>query len=353
MGIVAGRKDFQPENLDASTWPAYEGTINPNKHAPASVCTPQMESEDLNQAYFSFTYIRDRIPPLPPIPDTTQVRQQEINRLIIQSEMNSSTPRSGWSVHGPQNAWGNLGASGDPNDSRTSDAWQDSSTRTARIQDLKTQRWTSTADDQAYASDRNLAAHRGDQTETNINTSSYPHSDLPLPHPNLNLDFRMSVSLNPRISIGQTPFGHRNWISFTGGVWSGSWGSGIPGGQDSQLIIPDGSARLETNYLLQTHDDPPAHIAIKTHGWRTGPTEVLAQLADPALADQVDPNSYKFRLFIEMETGDERYCSKVNCGMWVGSGMRKGAEVIYERGSSDGENAGPGVLLLPLTSSRS
>lgn len=103
-----------------------------------------------------------------------------------------------------------------------------------------------------------------------------------------------------------------------------------PGGQDSQLIIPDGSARLETNYLLQTHDDPPAHIEIKTHGWRTGPPEVLAQLADPALADQVDPNSYKFRLFIEMETGDERYSSRVNCGMWVGSGMRMGAEVIYE-----------------------
>lgn len=103
-----------------------------------------------------------------------------------------------------------------------------------------------------------------------------------------------------------------------------------PGGQDSQLIIPDGSARLETNYLLQTYDDPPAHIAIKTHGWRTGPPEILAQLADPTVADQIDPNSYKFRLFIEMETGDERYSGKVNCGMWVGSGMRKGAEVIYE-----------------------
>jgi hypothetical protein len=103
-----------------------------------------------------------------------------------------------------------------------------------------------------------------------------------------------------------------------------------PGGQDSQIIIPDGSARLETNYLLQTYDQPPAHIVIKTHGWRTGPPEVLAQLADPELADKVDPNNYKFRLFIEMETGDERYRDRVNCGMWVGSGMRKGAEVIYE-----------------------
>ncbi|TGO77891.1 hypothetical protein BELL_0087g00260 [Botrytis elliptica] len=247
--------------------------------------------------------------------------------------MNSPTPRSVWSVHGPQNSRGNFGASTNPNtrNSRRSDEGRESSTPTARIQDSTTQRWTSTVDDQAYTWDWNFPA-QGDQTETNSNTSSYPHPDLSLPNPNLNLDFRMSVSLNPRISVGQTPFGHRNWISFTGGVWSGSWGSGIvlPGGQDSQLIIPDGSARLETNYLLRTHDDPPAHIAIKTHGWRTGPPEVLAQLADPALADQVDPNSYKFRLFIEMETGDERYCSKVNCGMWVGSGMRKGAEVIYD-----------------------
>ena len=88
--------------------------------------------------------------------------------------------------------------------------------------------------------------------------------------------------------------------------------------------------RLETNYLLQTYDDPPAHIVIKTHGWRTGPPEILAQLADPELADKVDPNSYKFRIFIEMETGDERYRDRLNCGMWVGSGMRKGLEVIYE-----------------------
>lgn len=95
-------------------------------------------------------------------------------------------------------------------------------------------------------------------------------------------------------------------------------------------MIADSSAHLETNYLLQTHDNPPAYIAIRTRGWRTGPPEVLAQLNIPELADQVDPNSYKFRLFIEMETGDERYREKVNCGMWVGSGMRKGSEVIYE-----------------------
>lgn len=74
----------------------------------------------------------------------------------------------------------------------------------------------------------------GAETETKKRTpraidhaSKYPHPDLALPHPSLTLDFRMSVTLNPKISVGATPFGHRNWISFTGGSWSGSWGSGI------------------------------------------------------------------------------------------------------------------------------
>lgn len=159
-----------------------------------------------------------------------------------------------------------------------------------------------------------------------------PHPELSLPQPALTQDFRMAVRLNPKISVGPTPFGQRNWISFTGGTWFGSWGSGIvlPGGQDSQLVVDDGSAHLDTNYILQTYDNPPAHIVIRTKGWRTGPPEVLEQLADPEQADNVDPRSYKFRLFIEMETGDERYREKIQYGMWVGSGMRKGAEVIYE-----------------------
>lgn len=96
------------------------------------------------------------------------------------------------------------------------------------------------------------------------------------------------------------------------------------------MIIPNKSTHLEASYLLQTSDEPPAYISVKTNGWRTGSPEVLSQLTDPKLADKVDPNSYKFRLFIELDTGDERYKDKINCGMWVGSGIRKSSEVIYE-----------------------
>lgn len=70
---------------------------------------------------------------------------------------------------------------------------------------------------------------------------------------------------------------------------------------------------------------PPAYITVKTHGWRTGPREVLEKLFDPDQADIVDPRTYLFRLYIHLETGDDRYLH-VNTGMWIGSGMRRGAE---------------------------
>jgi hypothetical protein len=88
--------------------------------------------------------------------------------------------------------------------------------------------------------------------------------------------------------------------------------------------------RTETTYILQTHDTPAAHIILKAKGWCTGPSSVLTQLSNPELAEKVDQKEYEFRLFIEMETGDGRYSDKVNCGMWVGSGIRNGMEIIFE-----------------------
>ncbi|KAL2069220.1 hypothetical protein VTL71DRAFT_15558 [Oculimacula yallundae] len=261
-----------------------------------------------------------------PVPDAMQGQQSG----IIENSGDGPDQDTNWIVYGPDAMRGNLRAGEakvpDSGPSMSVDRSSGSNDKQKALGDMG---WMNSRDPQP------LLWSMGDDEATpraSDQTSHYPYPDLSLPHPSLHLDFRMAVTLNPRISLGPTPFGHRNWISFTGGRWSGSWGSGIvlPGGQDSQLIIGDGSAHLETNYILQTYDDPPAHIVVRTHGWRTGPPEILAQLADPELADKVDPNSYKFRLFIDMETGDERYRDNVNCGMWVGSGMRKGAEVIYD-----------------------
>ncbi|KAH8668810.1 hypothetical protein BX600DRAFT_460746 [Xylariales sp. PMI_506] len=161
-----------------------------------------------------------------------------------------------------------------------------------------------------------------------------PHPELSLPTPSLKYDFRMSVDLNPKIAVGAVPSGGvRNWISFSGGNWAATWGAGtvLEGGQDSQIVDPSTFAvHMETMYLLKTNDELPAYIEIRTRGFRTGPKEVLEALQDPEKANSVDPASYKFRLYVSMETGDERYVDKVNHGMWVGSGMRKGSQVIYD-----------------------
>ncbi|KAI3326909.1 hypothetical protein HD806DRAFT_531505 [Xylariaceae sp. AK1471] len=175
------------------------------------------------------------------------------------------------------------------------------------------------------------------QTEHNraaIPRPQLPHPNLSLPVPKLTYDFRMSVELNPKIGVGIVPSGGmRNWISFSGGSWAATWGCGtvLPGGQDSQVVDPETYVvRMETMYLLETNDAESAHIEIRTRGFRTGPKDVLEALQDPAKADIVDPSMYTFRLVVTMETGDPRYSAAVNQGMWVGSGMRKGAEVIYD-----------------------
>ncbi|CAK3992324.1 hypothetical protein BST61_czeina15g001000 [Lecanosticta acicola] len=154
-------------------------------------------------------------------------------------------------------------------------------------------------------------------------------ASLDLPTPQLELDFRMSVALNPKISLGEGPWGQRNWISFQGGNWTASWGNGTvePGGQDSQLVNPESlNTFVTTNYLLKTSDDTPAYIAVSTTGWRTGPRDVLEKLFDPKAADDVDASEYSFKLTIKLETGDVRYAERLNTGIWVASGARRGAE---------------------------
>ncbi|KAH7349689.1 hypothetical protein B0T11DRAFT_358627 [Plectosphaerella cucumerina] len=164
---------------------------------------------------------------------------------------------------------------------------------------------------------------------------SLTHASLPLPTPSLTLDFRIAVDLNPLLPVGTHPgpFGQRNWISFSGGTFAATWATGtvVSGGQDSQLVIPsDLSTAVETAYLLQTNDEPPAHIAVRTRGWRSGPREVMERLFDPERASTVAPNEYKFHLSVSLETGDPRYSALLNTGLWVGSGARLGRAVVYD-----------------------
>ncbi|KIW57153.1 hypothetical protein PV05_05744 [Exophiala xenobiotica] len=154
---------------------------------------------------------------------------------------------------------------------------------------------------------------------------------MQLPTPTLELDFRMSIKVNPKISVGSALYGHRDWVSIVGGQWAGRWGKGIiiPGGQDNQLVVKDLATRIDATYLLQTNDDPPAYITAKSRGWRTGPKDVLERLNDPTEADTVPANQYKFRISVELETGDERYAFLNTC-LWMGSGCKRIGEIIYD-----------------------
>ncbi|KAL2830292.1 hypothetical protein BDW59DRAFT_141368 [Aspergillus cavernicola] len=153
---------------------------------------------------------------------------------------------------------------------------------------------------------------------------------LQIPAPSLELDFRLSLKINPKVGVGQSIWGQRDWVTFVGGQWAGRWGKGVvvPGGQDSQVMTKE-STSLRANFLLQTTDDPPAFIVVKTSGWLTGARDVLDKLGDASMADGINPNSYKYRVNLTMETGDERY-TFLNTLMWISSGCRRGQEIIFD-----------------------
>ncbi|KAJ5772327.1 hypothetical protein N7520_002856 [Penicillium odoratum] len=164
---------------------------------------------------------------------------------------------------------------------------------------------------------------------------TFPEGDvarsLQIPAPTLELDFRMSIKMNPKVPVGQSIWGHREWVSFVGGQWAGRWGKGIvlPGGQDTQIVTKDQNTHLRANYLLQTAEEPPAFIVVKAEGWLTGAKDVLEKVNDQGQADGINPGSYKYRINLSMETGDERF-TFLNTLMWIGSGCRRGQEVIFD-----------------------
>lgn len=154
---------------------------------------------------------------------------------------------------------------------------------------------------------------------------------IDVPIPKLAHDFRLCcqwASINP---VGKGPWGQRTWVGLGGGHWSALWGKGtiVPGGSDAQLMTENNTAISDTRYMLVTDDAEPAHIMVKTEGWRTGPPAVLERLLDPVEGAKVECKEYRVRLFVKLETGDERY-RWLNEAMWIGSATRSGFEVIYD-----------------------
>jgi hypothetical protein len=82
------------------------------------------------------------------------------------------------------------------------------------------------------------------------------------PTPGIEFAFEAIVELAPAQKAGVTPFGDRNRIPITGGVFEGPRikGKVLSGGDDWQLIRADGCMTLEADYMIQADDGTLIHV---------------------------------------------------------------------------------------------
>ncbi len=80
--------------------------------------------------------------------------------------------------------------------------------------------------------------------------------DSKAPAPHLAFVFEEYVTLGKSIHPGATPFGDRNIVPITGGVFYGPKirGKVMPGGWDWQLVTKTGCHSLDANYMIQADD---------------------------------------------------------------------------------------------------
>jgi hypothetical protein len=128
----------------------------------------------------------------------------------------------------------------------------------------------------------------------------------------------LTVDLGPPLELGDSPRGRRRIIPIIGGEMTGERLEGrvLEGGADWQTVFADGSAELDTRYMIETADG--AVIDIRNFGYRHGPPDVLKALAQ---GEEVDASRYYMRTTPRFETGDPRY-AWLNRLIAVGTGER-------------------------------
>jgi len=81
---------------------------------------------------------------------------------------------------------------------------------------------------------------------------------IQVPKPGLERDFRMSVRVNPKISVGPSIWGQRNWVTFIDGHWNGRWGKGTV--VVSLLLTPDSAPcadAIDHSLVAKTRNSSP------------------------------------------------------------------------------------------------
>lgn len=140
--------------------------------------------------------------------------------------------------------------------------------------------------------------------------------------PRLELVCEIEAQLAAPIEVGPAEGGQCRIIPIVGGTVTGPRLNGIVRnlGADWQKVW-DSHAELDTRYLLETNDG--ALIDIRNFGFRHGPSEVLARLAE---GEDVSPDDYYMRTVPRLKTGDPRY-DWVNRTIFIGTGIRRASAV--------------------------
>lgn len=149
-----------------------------------------------------------------------------------------------------------------------------------------------------------------------------PGDPLALPAPAWLAD--LQVAVGPVLEVGQVPGGgQRRLVPILGGqVQARDWqGRVLPGGTDFQCLPSATLALLEARYVIET--DGGDRLYVVNHAVRSGPAEVLAQLA---AGEPVDPAQIYFRCSPRFEVGSPalRWMTE---RLFVGSGVRHPQQV--------------------------
>ena len=148
------------------------------------------------------------------------------------------------------------------------------------------------------------------------------------PTPGLALLARFTVELSrPLWNLGRTSgLGTRRIVPITGGRFAGPALNGeiLDNGADWQVVGDDGTTVVDTRYLLRLDDGALAYL--RTQGFRHGPPDVLARIAE---GEDVDPTLYYFRVQMLFETASATY-DWLNRTVAVGSALRTADAVVYD-----------------------
>ncbi|KAH6605243.1 outer membrane, partial [Trichoderma cornu-damae] len=178
-----------------------------------------------------------------------------------------------------------------------------------------------------------LSSYRSVEESCKRSLEHFPCPSVSFAMPALEFDFRIAVALNPEPSRIENRV-QKEITTIKGGRWSGSFGNGrvMAGGYDLGQARGFRPIRIvEGAFVLQTTDQPPAMLEMRTRGSLSGPCDVLDTLLSARESkENIDPRQYGFRTFATVKTADKRYAEFVNCGLWVASGVWRGEELIIE-----------------------